>query len=456
MIMKKLLFHWVLLLALFGGFPANAKSAKALIKLKDKPPQSGYLVSATVKTISFSQSAGGQGARSYPRDMIEDIRVTPPVEWTKAEKLWSAGSYSAAQRIYAQIRNDYYDLLPLVGEFPSLAAFRETECLRYMEKWTELRKRAALLKKEHYEPGYQAKIAMYDLWDSYASVRASKKGIERLEALVRPFRSSKNSLDVMAQAAFISGYVHEFRGDDVEALSDYHRACTLNLGRDQKLSLQAMEAALKIYAADEDIEDNRVKLREAHGIGQIYAGLNPGKIDRSIKKFTEPLAGAAQAENEQKAIVKKEARIKARPGMKVYIFRGMTFEHPDSWTSVHKPPVGSSAYGDPKFLASYEYNSESDLEAWVEKKVTGFEESFGLKEMSKAKQSTINGLDTVSVTFKSTVPGFNGKKAPHLVTLCAYKTPRGIRAVWLIGPENPSAEEQEIAGALIASGKLAE
>ena len=206
----------------------------------------------------------------------------------KAETLWVNGDYAKAEKIYDVLAEDYREVSSIEDNYGSLARLRQLECLRKLGDYKRLAKKSPALRKAGLAASYHAQLELYSGWASLAKM-TTKEDAKQLERLVDDYQERDVNPEQLAQAFYLSGVANEKLGNVSNALSDYHRAFTLNFGSDRDLAKMAMAAALKLYASDDRIDKNRQRLVEAHGLATIYEKVH-GKVSSGSCTLRQALA----------------------------------------------------------------------------------------------------------------------------------------------------------------------
>ncbi len=278
---------WSLLPA---GVWAKPISAGLLLEGRDVP-EPGFVVGVESGGIRFSASSSGASSRLYPFDRVKRVDLQEPDQWRRALELMHQEKFDEAVRLFDGIAETYRDVRALKDGYGAMAMFHAMECLRRSGNYGGLSDRVALLKEEYLSELYRPQIRMFSFWSALGSYQAGKENVDRLVRLTEDIEDQDLPGDQMAQASYVAGVVREAQGQLSEALSAYHRAFTLNMSRDRPLVRMAMEAALRAYLKDPDLEKNRVRLREAHGLGKVYQALilEGGRPPADIARFSEPM-----------------------------------------------------------------------------------------------------------------------------------------------------------------------
>lgn len=276
--------------------PAHAQTVMCDLIVKGRTSaETGYAVKADAKTLFFSGNESGKGARGYPFTSIEKLTFREPADWSPALEAEAAGEFAKAADLFDGIATLYRNIDTIVDNYGSLARLHQLECYRKLGKYADVEKKRLLLKKEGLSERYHSLLDLYVGWGALTRIDAPE-GVAQLDRLMRSYREKELPAKQLAQAAYLSGIANERLQKTSEALSDYHRAFTLNFGSDKELAKMAMDAALKLYASDTRIEKDRRRLKEAHGLASICKDLF-GAVPTEAERFTEPLPPEPESDN---------------------------------------------------------------------------------------------------------------------------------------------------------------
>lgn len=273
-----------------GGLIAKPAPAQMLLKGR-KVAETGYVTKADAGKVYFSASPTGKNERGYPRSTVVRLTFKEPEGWAEAETARRNGNYEEAEKLYATIAVDFRALGALENNYGSLARLSQLECLRNMGAYAKLSKTIPQLKKTGLSPKLHAQADLYVGWAALTDLSTPKR-IENLELMIKGYREKELLPNQLAQAFFLSAVAHEKRGDASRALTDYHRAFTLDYGEDRALAKKAMSAALVLYAAEHRLHKDRQRLEEAHALAGLYKQVFQDDVPEEADKFTKPLPPA--------------------------------------------------------------------------------------------------------------------------------------------------------------------
>lgn len=270
------------------GLAAKPAPAELLLEGR-RSAETGYVTKADGNTIYFSASPSGRNEVPYPKDRIARITFKPPEGWREAQQKRLSGNYVEAANLYDGIAADYRNVETLEDNYGSLARLYQLESLRNLGEYRQLAAKRSQLKKIGLSEKYHPQVDLFVGWGMLAELDTPAR-IAQLERLVDSYREVKLVPDLLAQVFYLGGVANEKSEKPEQALTDYHRVFTLDFGSDRGLAKMAMEAALELYAADEEIDDddNRARLEEAHGLARVYKSVF-GNLPSQVSRFDGPV-----------------------------------------------------------------------------------------------------------------------------------------------------------------------
>ncbi len=283
---KLLLVCGAVAFALCGALVAKPAPAEIVLK-GQKVAETGFVTKADASKIYFSASPTGKNERAYPRKLVERLVFKTPEGWQEAEEARLGGKYVVAAKAYEKIAKDFREIEAIEDNYGSLARLQQLSCLRNIGNYKQLAAKRPLLKKIGLSKKFHNQVDLFVGWGALAKLNTPAQ-VEQLERLVDEFREMEMVPEQLAQAFYLSGVAQAKKGNPGKALTDYHRAFTLDFGTDRALSKIAMETALKLYAAEHKIHKDRQRLEEAHGLATVFTRVF-GKVPSEAERFTKPL-----------------------------------------------------------------------------------------------------------------------------------------------------------------------
>lgn len=300
-----MLQRWIgpLLVAVLTTGVATAQTVAVpgtLWRKGQRVPETGYFVNADARAVYFSGNASGSNARPYARNAIERIVFDEPEEWSEAMEAWTSGEWAEAEVLFERVATNFRNLDTIEGNYGSLARMRQLECLRKLQKYDALEKTRLLLKKEGLDERYHSLVDLYVGWGTLARIDRPNEPQQLYKAMQAFLERPQVPARQVAQACYLRGVANDRLDNISAALSDYHRAMTLDFGADQALTKTSIESALAVYARDKSIaldyvNLDRRRLQEAHGLGSLYQKVY-GTLPEIAKRFGEPLPEPAEGE----------------------------------------------------------------------------------------------------------------------------------------------------------------
>lgn len=281
----------LIIVSVLAGLVAStvAKPAPVQMLLKGrKVAETGYVTKAEGGKVFFTASPTGKNERGYPSSTIVRLTFKEPEGWAEAEAARLSKNYAEADKLYNTIAVDYRKIASLEDNYSSLARLRQLECLRDSGDYRKLAKVIPNLKKSGLSEKYHAQVDLFVGWAALGDLSSDAK-IESLERMINGFREIDMLPGQLAQAFYISAVANEKRGNAGSALTDYHRAFTLDFGADRDMARKAMDSALLLYAAEDRLHKDRSRLEEAHALAATYKKVFATDVPEAAARFAKPL-----------------------------------------------------------------------------------------------------------------------------------------------------------------------
>ena len=273
---------------------SHAKPLKGQISVTgSNAAQAYFIVSIDDKSIKYSSSPNGSGAKSLPLSRVDSITFVSPEEWDDAEDSYKKGNLETAASRFGKLADDYSGIALYTDSYGARARYFEMESLRKLGKSAELAGAVAKMKKSgiKLDPSYDDQLNLYSAWAAagkedwrglqtiIASYEKPQVGEETTSPKIKELPSAQ-----FVQVAYLRGLLNKGMDKSSEALRDFTQAMVLNFGQEPAVAGQATLAALDILA--EDPEANK---SEAYALTQVYktqfgGGKLPSKYDALAKK----------------------------------------------------------------------------------------------------------------------------------------------------------------------------
>jgi hypothetical protein len=307
-------------LILATSLPAVPLSA-TIVKAANDETFSCYIISVDKANIKYSLSENGSGAALISRKDIKDIGIRPPEGWEDAQNGFLRGQYELVLPEIAKFADEYEGLTALENSIGSLARFYHFVCLIKTGRFREL---VPVYEKAQYNPpelsdAFDAQLSILPAW-----VEAGKGNWPGTEAAVRKFEEKSATggysgppfqkglpNEIASQLSMLRAVAHDQQGRQIEALTDYGRAMTLDVGANAWITRSSLGASLRILhgmLAAAETPDPALQL-EAHCIAVILRDqygieavpkeqqihFNKPKADGSAPKVEAPAEGTEPA-----------------------------------------------------------------------------------------------------------------------------------------------------------------
>lgn len=210
----------------------------------------GYIIAATDKEVRHKLTAVSTNFEDSKISDFKTIFMLRPVEFSEAMDLFESGKYKEAREKFKAFKDSSKPISPLKGNYHTLAAFYEMECMRYLG---DLEALAAELKNFAKAPLVEEhqlrQLELYIMWDA---VRA--ESWERVLSIASEFDSETIPSYQRVQIGYCKGLALEKLDRGLEALTQYAIAMTADAGASEILVDKAALNSLRIYLENEDVK----------------------------------------------------------------------------------------------------------------------------------------------------------------------------------------------------------
>ena len=259
--MKKPIF--LLLLTVCG---LHAEPLAIQITNLNGEPTAAFLLGAEKDGVVISTAPNGGSSYKLPLTNIREMTIDEPKGWSLAMQTFAAGNHAEAEKLFAQLGDEFDKLVPLQDSFGSLSRLYQFMSLQKLGRYADLAKAMdkqlanPLNFSGHYTEDFVdlegwALMGKKD-WLSLGAFIKKFEDVNSLKLLQAPFKRLRTSR--LAGLCYLRAVWNEEAQKQPElALMDFHRALTLDLGSDTSLVRLAAVAALrltdtKITAAPKD------------------------------------------------------------------------------------------------------------------------------------------------------------------------------------------------------------
>ena len=259
------------------GFQAPAVFAKS-----DGEKFKAWILAATKTEIRYKTNLV---STSYVDAKIADfstIYLINPPEFVVALDLYEAKKYKAAKAEFAAIKEAQKPSENLKGNYHTIAAFYEMECMRQLGDYTGLSAALQNFTKEQLTNENQLRqLDLYVMWDAVKS-----KSWDKLLTIATERDAENLPGDQKAQVAFCKGLALENLKQPMEAITAYNIAMTADTGASDMITQNAAIQIMQIYLADPEVQV-AMEQKKADTENKNSNGYNRLKEAIALAKFYE-------------------------------------------------------------------------------------------------------------------------------------------------------------------------
>ncbi|MDP4624328.1 MAG: hypothetical protein NWT08_04220 [Akkermansiaceae bacterium] len=244
----------------------------------------GFITAATDTQIRYKLTSVSTDFNDAKISDFTTIFVVRPEQYSEAMDLYEAGKYKEAQEKFKAYREFSKPIAPLKGNYHTLSAFHEMECMRHLG---DLEGLAAALKDFAKAPltneYHLRQLDLYTMWDAVRD-----ESWERVLSIASERDSEALPGYQRAQIGYCKGLALQKLDRGLEALTQYAIATTADAGASNLLANKAALNSLRIYLDNEELKfamsvwgtpdesknsNGRALLIEANALAGEYEGL---------------------------------------------------------------------------------------------------------------------------------------------------------------------------------------
>lgn len=247
--MKNLLFT-LLVPVLAATSPAQEFQAEAYFTEPDGGNFRAFITAATDEQVRYKITSVASTAEDANLSKFTTIFLVRPNEYSEAMDLYESGKFKDAQAKFKAYKEVSKPIAPLKGNYHTLSAFYEMECMRRLG---DLEGLAAALKDFAKAPLVnEYHIRQLDLHVMWDAVRT--ESWDRVLSIASEFDSEAIPGYQRVQIGYCKGLALQKLGRGVEALTPYAVAMTADAGNSEILVNKAANNSLQIYLDDEEVK----------------------------------------------------------------------------------------------------------------------------------------------------------------------------------------------------------
>ena len=301
----------ILLLAL--AIPTvNGEPLLAQIKYGNSPLDNYYVLNANPKAglLTVSRNASGKRRMDIKFNTIEKVAFTMPSEWEDAIALREKRDHKAAAEAFSKIAKEYKDVAGYPDSPPALASYYTLDALRRLGDYDALNKERinALARNVTLSDKFSEEMKLFRAWG-----HVGQKAWKELLLVVNDYELKLSASDdiplpsmppfknlpsnLVAQLCYLRATANENLGNDREALVDYARVYTVDLGRELELTRSGMLGSLRLLKKHPEMEFNYQIQKEAHALAILFNERFKRSLPAEFKEYLKPPPEPVDDEN---------------------------------------------------------------------------------------------------------------------------------------------------------------
>ncbi len=279
---------------------AQQEALRVELTYKDNRKQVGIIINANNDVISFALQEGA-AAQNVPYSELAAINFPDGAQITQAaRKAYLSADLENAATAMEQIADAYPQAAYVPDNFATEARFYQMDSLRRLGRYSELGKlfgtNTGKAMESALDEVFVRQVALLKLWAYYGANNIEQLGTE-LEAYLKPVVGDDKMLpdqlflddlpeSDLVQLSFLRAKVHEAAGRNSQALEDYYRAFTLTQANQSNIAREAMVGAMKIHAADPEINAKESKKWPLQSVAYTFkTAFSHGDIDSAFADY---------------------------------------------------------------------------------------------------------------------------------------------------------------------------
>ncbi|MFK7850621.1 MAG: hypothetical protein AB8D78_06545 [Akkermansiaceae bacterium] len=294
--MKKLLSTLLIPVISCTAIAQDAFQARAILSFDGGGNTVAWILAATDKAVRYKTSANSTQFEDAGISDFSNIYLMEPPQFSEAMDLYEGGKFKEAKEKFAAYKKISKPIAALKGNFHTLSAFYEMECLRQLEDYEAI---LEILKNFFKEPltrdHHLRQLELYVMWNAVKS-----EAWDQVIAIADERYDENLPAYQLAQVAYCKGLALEKKGKPQEALVEYAVAMTADAGASRFTAQNAALNSLRIYNADKEVQaameawgtEDEVKgslgynrLREAQGIAKVFRSFL--KADKALGDYVK-------------------------------------------------------------------------------------------------------------------------------------------------------------------------
>ncbi|MFD2255356.1 hypothetical protein ACFSSA_01590 [Luteolibacter algae] len=288
--MKKLILALLVPAFSISAMAQKDFQAEAILS-SDSGTINAWILAATKTSIRYKKTAVSTDHTDGKINDFSLIYLKEPSAFSEAMDLFESRKYKTAQAKFAEYKEFSKPVETLKGNYSTLSAFYEMECMRKLGDYEGLSRALQNFSKEPLVRDYHLRqLDLYVMWDA-----ARTKAWDRLLSMAEE-RANENLPDYQrAQVAYCKGLALQNLKRPDEALLAYNTAMTADAGASEEIAQEAIFNALRIYYDNEEVQTalkamgTEEQNKNSRGYTLLAQASSLAKLYDSLLKTGQPL-----------------------------------------------------------------------------------------------------------------------------------------------------------------------
>ncbi|MGJ8632733.1 MAG: hypothetical protein ACSHX7_02350 [Luteolibacter sp.] len=248
--MKKLFFTLLLPFLSIGSHAQDAFQAPAILSNDELGTFRAWIIATTKTGIRYKTTEISTTSTDGKLRDFTTVYLLETPEFGEAKSLFDGRNYKAAQAKFAEIKERDKPVATLKGNFHTLAAFYEMECMRKLGDYEGLKEALADFNKSKLTREDQLRqLELYVMWEAVRT-----ESWDRILTITAERDGGDLPGYQRAQVAFCKALALDKLKRTEEAFVEYGVALAADSGASEELAQQSALNMLRIYNGNPDVQ----------------------------------------------------------------------------------------------------------------------------------------------------------------------------------------------------------
>lgn len=293
------------------------ESLLAQIKIKKRPSDNYYVLQVDKKGVHCSKNPSGNPKTVIPFSQIDELEFRLPVRWEEAMAFQKQRDYAKAGAAFSEIAKKYASIAPYPDSPSALASYWALDSYRRLGDYKAVNEERvrAMARSVNLSENYSDEMQIFRAWGHIGS-KAWKELLLVVNDWEIPLRDGGKipppstpsfkplPANLVAQLAYLRATANENLKNDFQALVDYSRVYTVDLGREEELTRLSMLGALRLLKRHPEISFQYTVQKQAHAVAVYFNERFQNSLPEEFASFlTVPVAPDpdGEVESDEKA-----------------------------------------------------------------------------------------------------------------------------------------------------------